>query len=374
MRRIFELCCLGLAATLLSCGGAGLPGAGGALGAQCRGGFGATAEARKLQAFVDAATSFASAADDIQGSLLASCRQMGEALGMESAQLSGEGAEGVRSVCAAVSERLRADLTQIRGAAGVNVEIRARPPRCEVSVDAYAQCAGSCEANVEPGSVEIQCEGGELRGGCSAECTGHCAVEVSGECSGTCEGSCEGRCSATAEDGSCAGTCQGTCHGHCAVQASGRCEGECRGGCSVAFQEPRCTGHVQPPNVSADCRAACDARLDAQASCQPGEMTLVVTGELDENLQQTATRAANAVRAGLGTIAMLRRRLDRLARSGEAVVSSARGLPDAVGSLGVQAGACAAATVSALTGAVGSVSVSVEVSVEVSGSASASGG
>ncbi|MCC7537053.1 MAG: hypothetical protein IT379_12605 [Deltaproteobacteria bacterium] len=373
-RTCVKTMCLLATGLVFSCGGAGLPGAGGGLGAQCRGGFGATAEARKLSAFVEAATNFATAAEEIQASLLASCKQMGEALGMEESALQGEGTDATRRVCTAVSDRLRADLTRIRGAANVTVDVRVRPPRCEVSVDAYAQCAGSCEVDVEPGSVQVQCEGGELRGGCSAECTGHCAAEVSASCSGTCEGACEGECSARAEDGSCNGRCSGSCSGHCVAEASGRCEGECRGGCSVAFTEPRCTGTVQPPNVSADCRAACDARLDAQATCQPGEATLVINGELDGDLQQTAERATNAVRAGLGTIMTLRRRLDRLQRSGRAVVEAAGDLPDAVGSLGVTAAGCAAATVSGLASAVGSVSVSVEVSVQVSGSASASGG
>ena len=372
-----------MAALACGCGG-GLAGAGrltgrggvsasggGGIDASCRRDFGTSAGAQKLEAFISAADGFTAAADDIQTTLLEACQQMGRELGMSAGELSGSGPEATRSVCNAVSERLRGELRAVRAHAGVTVTIRTRPPRCSVAVDAYAGCAAECDVNVDPGSVEIQCEGGELRGGCSAECTGSCAVDVSARCEGTCEGICEGTCSATAEDGSCAGSCSGDCRGQCVAQASGSCSGQCRGGCSVEFTEPRCTGTVRPPNVSADCQAACDARLSAEASCEPGEVEVAITGELGTDLAERAERVSAALRAGFGTILTIRARLERLRDSGEQVVRLAGGLPGAVASIGLEAAGCARGSIESLQSSMGSVRISMEVSVQVSGSVTA---
>jgi hypothetical protein len=154
------------------------------------------------------------------------------------------------------------------------------------------------------------------------------------------------------------------------ARASGTCGGECRGDCSVAFTAPSCTGRVTPPRVSADCRAACDARVSAQASCSPGRAELTITGNVG-NLQEKVTRVQAALRGGFSQVLLLRSRLERAASSGAAVVSSARELPSAIGAVGAQVTACAGIAASGLVSAVASVNVSVSVSVQVSGSVSA---
>jgi hypothetical protein len=344
------------------------------LSASCRGDFGTSQAAATLEAFLAAAAEFSDAAIGVQNDLLAACQRMGRALGMPEADLAGSGPEGTRTVCGAVTDRYRSELQAVRAATSARVEFQTRPPRCEVSVDAYARCVGECEANVDPGSVEVRCEGGEIRGRCTAQCTGRCAVDVAGQCGGTCEGICEGRCAATASDGSCAGRCEGTCRGRCVVEAQASCSGECRGGCSVAMQEPYCTGRMQPPSASAECRAACDARLDAQARCTPGETRLTISGGIEPSMQPRVEALQRATAEGLSAILTLRERVARLEASGREVARIAPNVPRAAATLGMTAASCATAAAGAIANAMASVTVSVEVTVRVSATASASAG
>lgn len=348
----------------------GLAGRGvGGIGGSCSGDFGATAAANTLESFVASVDAFSQSAQELDTSLKQACTRMATAM-----NVSVPNPDDTRAVCQRVAAQVREDMTGLRGQAGLRVEIEVVPPRCQVSVDAYAQCAGQCDASYTPGSAEIQCEGGEISGTCGGECRGSCVADVSGTCNGTCEGACNGTCSAQGANGACNGQCNGQCQGRCAVRAQANCTGECRGGCSVAYTEPRCSGRVVPPRVSAQCRASCDARLNAQASCTPARTTLRVTGNVSSDLQARATRLRAAVENGYASVLDVRAKVERVARTGEELVTNARRLPDAVGGLAANAAICAGAAVSGAASAAASVNVSVQVSVEVSGSFSARGG
>lgn len=329
---------------------------------QCSGDLGATAAAQKVEAFIGSAAAFSQSARELNNGLRDGCMQIGAALEIPQGELAApEGPEGTRRLCERVSRQLREEVTSLRASGHLSMRLDVQPPRCDVSVDAYARCAADCDVSYRPGSAEVRCEGGELRGTCSAQCTGSCAVEVSGSCNGTCEG----QCSATDAQGRCTGTCQG----RCVTQASGSCGGECRGGCSVAFTEPRCTGRVVPPQVNADCRAACDARLNAQASCQPGRAVLAIDGAVATDLEARVRRVRAALGSGYGAVLMVKERVERTARTGEALARAIADLPDAARGIGIAAGACAASSVAAVGEAVASVNVSVQVSVQVTASA-----
>jgi len=335
----------------------------GGISGSCRGDLGASAAAQKVEVFVATAAEFATAATSLQTGLYDACVSMGHDLGIADSELGSPGVDGTRTACERVSRQLQADLRDIRGSAGVRVEVAVRPPQCQVNIDAYGRCGAECDASFTPGQANLRCEGGELRGGCSAQCTGTCAVDVSARCEGTCEGACNGTMNG--------GRCDGVCQGRCVSQVSGQCGGQCRGGCSVEFQQPSCTGTVTPPRMSADCRAACDARLDAQASCTPGGAELRITGNVDTNLGDKVRRVQAALAGGFGQVLMLRGRLERTARSGAALSRSIADLPSAARSIGITAAACATSAIAATTQAVASVNVSVSVSVQVSGSVSA---
>lgn len=360
---------LSLACALGSCGPVVRGGGGGTAGgrssmAQCRGDFGATSQAAKLEAFFRATASFHEAALDAANQLFGACQRTGRALGMSEAELSGD----VRSVCMAAHDRLASELRALR--ANYTVRLDAQPPHCEVSVDAYGQCIAECEARVDPGEVQLTCEGGEIRGYCDAQCTGSCAVEVSGQCSGVCEGSCAGRCAAYAADGSCAGACEGTCQGRCVVRGQASCSGECRGGCSVQYREPYCTGRVRPPSASARCRASCDARIEAEARCTPGRAQLAIEGGLDAEQQARLARVQAAMRDGVSAILSLRERVQRLQSSGADIIRLAPEIPNAAMAVSLGAVACASAAAAATAEAAASLTVSVEVSVSFSASVS----
>jgi len=376
-------------------GGGGGGGGGGQISAQCQGGFGATAPARKLAGFISASVDFVAAADDIARTLESSCLDMGRELGIPDAEMQGNADHPtVKVACDAVAAKVRSEMTAMREA-NVRIVVEHEPPRCEVSVDAYAGCVAECEVDYTPGQVDMQCEGGEIRGTCSAECTGSCSVDVHAECSGSCEGTCsggcrgtcngacDGECSATNAQGECAGSCsgtcegtcdaqcQGSCEGQCVAEASGQCSGECRGGCSVEWERPRCTGTIRAPEVSAECQADCDARIDARAECTGGRTVMKVEGDVGD-LEARVGKLRQALTVGLPQILSLGAKVERLNHSGRLLLQRAGEVPNAVGDLGVTAAACATQTAAAVGQAFASVTVSVDVSVSVSASASAS--
>src|SRR5690606_29866241 len=177
--------------------------------------YGVSSAARKLSAFLQATSKFASTSAELEGSLKSACAEMGAELGMGS--LSGD----TQTTCDAVSQKLREEVSSLRAEANLRIEVAAQPPRCQVSVDAYASCAAECEVDVDPGEVNVQCEGGYIAGSCDAQCTGECDIGAQAHCSGSCEGTCQAGCS---------GTCQGTCDGTCsATNADGSCNGSCDG-------------------------------------------------------------------------------------------------------------------------------------------------
>jgi hypothetical protein len=276
------------------------------------------------------------------------------------------------------------------------------PPRCSASLDAYANCVAECEVDVEPGSVKVECEGGELVGRCDAECTGTCHMAAAAKCEGTCEGSCSaqfsgscggsctGKCDGKSMNGgSCAGKCEGSCsaqasgscggncEGSCKLSGSAKCSGECQGSCSVDFEAPRCTGEVKPPQASAECQASCDAKVSAKLECEPAQIAVRIEGSADAQaaIKYKATLERNLpkilkVAVGMKDQALKAAANVKVVVEGlKSVVASLKG----AGTAGARLAACVAAPFQAALQAAASIKVNVEVSVEVQASASASG-
>lgn len=374
-------------------GGGGGGSSGGELSSECQADFGASAAAAKLEGFMLATAQFTRAAAALEGSLKDSCIAMGNELGMSSGELSGD----VRTVCNAVGVKLREEMSDLSASASLRIEVAATPPRCEISMEAYAGCTAECDIEVDPGEVP-QCEGGEIRGSCSAQCQGSCTVEVQGSCSGSCQGSCEGgcqgvcngvcegECSSRNAEGQCNGTCSGTCHGSCSASCQGSCEGECTvsgqascqgscsGGCSVEYTEPVCTGEWRAPSVSAECQASCEARLEANVECTPGHTEIVITGEINENIRERVERVRGALRAGYGQLRVIGEKLNRIRRTGRALIDAAGNLRGTGRALGLNAVSCVTEAAAIIPNAVAQIGVSVQVQVEVSASVTASSG
>ncbi len=367
------------------------PGAAGAqnVSSQCLGDFGDTSPAQKLEAFIMATSRFVAAAGEIDLTLHDTCASMGKELGMSEGDLEGD----TKTVCDGVAEELRDMLTDLRVDAKVDIAVEAVPPRCEVSMDAYAECAAKCDVNVDPGKFDVKCEGGEIVGKCEAECRGSCSVDVKGQCSGACQGTCQGGCTgkcmgvcngtcvAKNADGTCNGRCDGVCEGtcsagctgqctgQCTVQGQASCQGECHGGCSVAYKEPRCTGEVREPSIDAECEAHCDARVHAEAKCTPGQARMEARGQIDSNIGERVARVRQAIQNGIPMIRMLNAKLAMLQHAGSEVYETGKTVASAAVDLGAGASSCALASLALLPRATESAAISLNVTVSLTASA-----
>lgn len=196
---------------------------------------------------------------------------------------------------------IRAEIDAAFSEAGVGFNATYEPAECHGNMDVAARAAAECDVDVEPGEVDVRCEGtceGTCQASCEGECRlpsvdaycegtchGQCRVDVDGACYGTCRGTCDGTCSVEDASGDCAGSCDGTCTGYCDVTVEGSCTGECHGECAVVVTEGECNarcegtcqghcegscdGEVVPPSVDAECQAQVEARVDASVECDP---------------------------------------------------------------------------------------------------------
>lgn len=329
----------------------------------------------KLKGFLEAVYSLDQLAVEMETGLIASCGELGVAIGMSEAETKAEpsGGEGAKKVCAAVAAKVSGTL---EASAGVSLSLDIGEPSCSADIDALMECYGDCGVSVDPGSIEASCEGGEISGSCEGECSGSCTVEAGAECGGscsaTCKGECDGECSAKNEDGSCNGKCEGTCKGECSgsceVKGGGECSGSCSGGCSGEIKAPKCSGDFKPPSVSADCQMNCAAKTAAKVSCTPPSVDIKVEGEASAEVQalvdglQVALPKIINIQIGMGK---------KLVGQVEALVEAGASLPEIAAQAGLQAVGCVAAAVEMSVSASASISVNVEASASVSGSAGA---
>lgn len=260
---------------------------------------------------------------------------------------------------------------EIQANASGGLQIAYAPPKCsaslDIAVEAQANCEAKagCEADVDPGSVSVTCEGectGACEGGCDASatakcevsggsvecngsCEGTCTVELTAaaECNGTCNGECQGNCSASTTDGNgqatCAGSCDGTCRGTCSMTGSaaanctGKCSGSCTvdapsGGCEVGATAKcegkcsgqcsgGCTGEATPPSASVNCEATADCQASAKAQ---GSANLECTPpSLDIQFVFTGAASADAA-ARAEAQAVFNAKLDALKVKGAAML------------------------------------------------------
>ncbi|MBK8994684.1 MAG: hypothetical protein IPM35_02890 [Myxococcales bacterium] len=365
--------------------------------------FGLKGEAEgKVKAALAAGASLQALAVELEADVAGACGKLAKDLGASDADIepkdSGPGKKAEAACQAAVKV-----LGQVKAKAKGSLRVQVKPPKCSASMEAMADCAGKCDASVEPGKAEVKCEGGEISGKCEGQCKGSCTVEAGAECSGSCsascegkcdgeisgkcdgtcngrcdgkmsggkcEGVCDGRCSSTVS-GRCSGTCSGKCSAACTVKGKAECEGQCSGGCSVELKEPKCSGEVKPPKVSAECKASCDAQVNAKLECQPARVSVGLIGSADV---QAAMKLKSALEANLPAIVKvtlgMRAKLQKAVATVRVTLEGARAAVKGGGEAALKAGACLAASIKAQAEA----SASINVSVKASASASASAG
>lgn len=349
--------------------------------AQIKGGVVASLELERFAARLDA-------------DLKAACGPMAKELGKD----------GNFETGADACEAAATGLGELRGQIGgdLKIELEYTPPVCAASLDAYADCMGSCDASVDPGSVEMECKGGELVGKCNAECSGTCHLDAAASCEGTCNGSCSanfsgscggdcsGKCDGKKMDGGyCEGTCEGSCSasgsgscggscdGSCELSGSASCSGQCEGSCSAEFEAPKCNGEVVPPKASAECQASCDARMSADVKCEPPMVNLRTKGGANaEALAKYRAVISTHLPAVLSVGVGLKDEMGKAVADVKAVVEGGQSvvakMKSSGGASAAKLGACVAAPFAAAAKAAGSIQASASVSVKVSASASGS--
>jgi len=262
--------------------------------------------ASKIKAGASAAVEMQELSAKIDGDLKTACGNIAHDLGG-----SGDYKDGQEACKAA--EKIMGDVKAKIGG-NLTIKLDFSEPHCGVDIQAYGDCSGHCDASVTPGKADIKCEGGKLQGSCSAqcsgdceasaaaacsgECSGSCDADIKGSCSGNCQGKCDGKATPAGSSGQCAGTCEGKCSGNvkaeckgkcggsCHMKAGASCSGTCTGSCTAEMQAPKCTGTVEPPKMSAECKAKCDAKLSAKAQCTPPHIALRIAGGKKDNAKE----------------------------------------------------------------------------------------
>lgn len=351
------------------------------------------AVAGSVSAGVRAAVELRDFAAKIDAKLVAACGGLATDLGKPGEFANGE--QACKAAAAAMGE-IKAKL-----GASAKVTLQVQPPVCRASLDAMADCVAECDASVEPGSVTVQCEKGKLSGVCEAECSGRCDMSAAATCQGTCEGSCnakfagscggectgkcdgkkvtgaacagrcEGSCSAMAE-----GSCGGQCSGSCQLSGSAKCEGTCTGECSVEMKAPTCEGTMEPPKASAECNAACETSVQAEVTCQPARVAVIVEGAADAQAMATFVAAVEKNLPAVLEIAVgMKDQALSVAGNVKAVVDGVTVTIKTLKSspaIGARLTTCVAAPFKAAFDAAASIKANVDVSVEVQASVTAS--
>jgi hypothetical protein len=142
------------------------------------------------------------------------------------------------------------------------------------------------------------------------------------------------------------------------------------------MQAPKCTGKVEPPQMSAECKAKCDAKVQAHAECTPPHIALRISGAADAKVEATFRAAIEKNLPAILTVAIgTGKHLEELEGSMKVVVegvqASVQGAGDAM--TVAKLSGCVLAPVKGAMEAVAKVQANVKVSVSVQASASASG-
>jgi hypothetical protein len=366
--------------------------------------FGLEAELEgKVKAALAAGAHLQKIGADLEGDVTRACSDLARDLGASDDALKpkekGPG-KSAEAACGAASSLI----TELKAKAQGSFKVEAKPPECSASMSVMADCSARCDASIKPGEAKVTCEGGELSGKCEGKCEGHCTVEAEGKCegscsascsgkcdadfSGKCDGTCKGKCDGKDSSGKCAGTCDGKCKGtvtgscggecdgecsgSCTVKAKAECAGTCSGSCSVEFKEPKCSGEVKPPEMSAECKANCDAEVNGKLECTQGQVIVRADGAADvEAGAKLKTALEKSLPALLKVSAGMKDKLGKVTGGVQASLEGVQGLVSAGGTGALKAGACIAASLEAQAQAAVSIDVSVKASVSVSGSASA---
>lgn len=325
--------------------------------------FGTTADARRVQAFLQATVDVNHSINEVHDSLVRTCRTIGDAIGVPASAYTAmtAGEAQVTTVCRPVYTEIQAI---IRAAVPTNarLDITTTPGACSVDLQLAARCNAQCTASA---MLEVpQCSGQVV-----AQCMGSCAGSCTGTCMGNCNGTCMGTCSQMNAQGQCTGTCSGTCTGTC----SASCTGECRGSCSVA-SSLRCEGQWNVM-TNAQCSGACDAQARARATCTPPMVTVVASAMGGSADAQARLRTLiTALQANLPAFEGLRQRTEVLLAQGQTFLNTVEPALRSASSVSATAVLCATRATTVAAAAATKFTASAQVTVNFSASLTVTGG
>lgn len=357
--------------------------------------FGTSADAKKLEAFLQATIDLNNAVTEIDTSLTATCRAIGTDLGIAATEYvpASSNEPVVTTVCTRVIREVRSILAAGLPR-GVALDLQYTPPVCRVDLTVAAQCTGRCDVTASAsvptcrGTLVADCSAsctGSCSGTCAASCTGQCNGTCTGQCMGTCSGQCTGTCDLQDATGRCIGHCSGACNGQCSANCMGECQGSCSAGCmgSCTGQcRGMCTGsaHVYcdgdwDVQADAQCQAACRAQANAHAECTEPRVTAGVRGTVEAaNLARLQTLILS-LQNHYGQIAKISTRIaTALTQTVPTFAQSVNGVGTAAGHIGLSAVACVTRAGIVAAEAASKFQASASVSVMFSASVTVQGG
>jgi hypothetical protein len=156
------------------------------------------------------------------------------------------------------------------------------------------------------------------------------------------------------------------------MQAKGECKGECSGKCDVEMKAPKCSGEVKPPEMSAECKASCDAEVNGKLECTPASVFVKIDGAADaQAAAKLKAVLAKDLPALLKVTLGMKGKLEGVAASVKGTLDGAQAAVTSGGDAALKVGACFVASIEAQAKASVSIDVSVKASASASGSASA---
>jgi hypothetical protein len=303
---------------------------GGMIAAEC-GELGQSADAQKVEAFLETGARFEEDSLALASEVEGVCTVMAADLGVEVPSAQGEQLQ-VEATCRAVANEIHTIIDEALPS-GATIEMAYTPPVCSFELDAMASCVAECDASFVAEN-NVTCEGGQLVGACEGTCSGECRAD---------------------------GTTS---------EVQGYCAGECAGSCDVAMQAPRCEGEAYV-EADAHCEAACDARIDARAECTEPSLEMSWSIDVDPAAQARFDALIATLEANYPRLLALTARLENVVASGGELVTAFEGAAGAAGNLGYMATMCFADSTLLAASSLATIEVTMTVSVEVSASATA---
>lgn len=324
--------------------------------------LGTSADAKRIEAFLQATVDLNYAVNDVHDSLVRTCRAIGDAIQIPASAYTAmtPGEAQVTTTCRPVYTEI-ANIIRAALPTNTQLQITATPAVCSFDYQLAARCNAQCTASATV--MYPMCSGDVI-----ATCSGACAGSCTGTCSGTCNGQCMGTCSQMGQDGRCAGTCTGECRGSC----SASCTGECRGSCTVASRV-RCEG-MWDVQTNAQCSAACDAQVRARAACTAPTVNIAAASNVSPAARARFDLLVAALRANYPAFEQIRQRGEVLFRDAvPAFASTLQPALQSAGNVSATAALCGVRAVAVTTEAAAKLAASTQVTAQITVSVSVMG-